>query len=611
MIHPVVNGYYYFSGNDLILTKSTFPGVRNDFTYELWAKPEAKHQIDAELISGVSGVWGKRYVIGPEHGMSADEAGTGISIGTNGISVYEHTANHMPATLVYDGLICGWTHIAVVYRDRTPYLYVNGKFVKAGLRSAKANVYACGTIGGHKHYGGFIGDLKDVKIWGNARTEEEIRKAAEIPVVGYKPGLIGSWKFGDGNGIIESDDSGNGTTAEVIGATWLPERPFLKGKIGMIISSSQYDATRHFAFEMTSAFLQLDYRVEVIDLSRSSGAEKLEVLLRQPDLRFLIGMNGHGIAQLFNRLCAGSLPVPFLSYFVDHPMFHLDRFDFHQKMHQLIVSCVDFEHLFYLSKYFRGKFAMAFAPQAAMNPLPVRELKTIKHRSIEILFAGTNLNPNEYRRRWAGDPRYGALLDEIAERAIYQYGHSLMSIAEETFRNRGIPFQYPEDQRLVGFLQQLDYYIRGRRRLEILDALSDLPVMVYTNDATGLPNKGRIRYLPPVDLKSFQALMYDSKMVLNVLANLVYGGHERIFTAMQAGAVSLTDQNKFLTERFRHKKNIVFINYRKRDLSDEIGAMLENPDLLQSIADEARTILPEQTWYARAKQLLRAVGRDS
>ncbi|MFC4601585.1 glycosyltransferase family protein [Cohnella hongkongensis] len=608
MNHP--NGYYYFSGKDLIRAKSTFPHTRNHFTYEFWAKPEASHRIDRESRTGVDGVGGKRYAISPEHGATPDEAGTGISVGVNGVSVYEHTFNHMPAILVYPGRISGWTHIAVVFRDRRPYLYLNGVFVKAGVQSSKARLAPCGMFGGHV-YGYYVGGLADIKVWGYARTEAEIRKSMSQSSAGSDPRLIGHWTLGDGNGIVESDSSRYGTAAVVLGAAWNAGRPLPHGRIGIMISSSQYDATRYFAFDMASAFLRLGYRAVLIDLSRTDGPAKLKELMQQPDLRFLIGMNGHGIDQLRGSLLSGGLRVPFLSYFVDHPMFHLQRFDFHGNMPGLLVSCVDLEHLRYLKQYFRGSFATVFAPQAAMNPPAYYEKKSIKDRTIDILFAGTNLNPDQFRRGWAGDPHYGRILDEIAERTLYQFKHSLIDIARQTFQRHGKPFPHPNDARLSWLLQQADLYVRGRRRLEILASLSELPVTVYTNHTDNLPKKGRIRYLPPVNLKKFQSAMYDSKMVLNVLANLVYGAHERIFTAMQAGAVSLTDRNQYLSKHFRHRHNIVFVDYQRKNLSSEIGAMLQRPDLLQAIANEALKSVPSHTWHARAVNLLRAVQKHS
>ncbi|OXM83056.1 glycosyltransferase family protein [Paenibacillus rigui] len=602
------NGHYYFSGQDLIISKSIFPSMCNNFTYEFWVKAEEQHEIDSEGITGTSGVRGKRFAVGPGVGGSPYQAGTGISVGTNGISVYEHSTGYFPATLVYPGRIVGWTHVAIVYSQRQPFLYINGEFKKAGLTSPKAAVFASGTFGGLDPYGYFVGCLDEIKLWNYPRTADQIRLSMNQPMSGNESGLAGYWKFEDGNGV-EMDCTANRTPAFVYGASWRTDRIFSNGKIGIIIEVSQYDATRHFGFDLAKVFMQLNYQVEIIDLIHPRGADQLEQLLLQPDLKLLIGMNGHGIDQLSERIYMNRLPAPFLSYFVDHPMFHLHRFQFHRNIPQLIVSCVDREHLNFLDKYVSGSFKKLFAPQAAMNPVPVREIKKIKERRIDILFAGSNLNPDEHRMCWLYDKQYAVLMEEIAEKALYQYELSLPDIAEQVLLREGIPISYANDFRLMELLKHVDLYIRGRRRNEILTSLSSLPIRVITNQTYNLPTTGKIQYYPPVDLKALQTMMYDSKIVLNVLANLIYGAHERIFTAMQAGAVSLTDRNKFLTEHFKHNDTILFMEYKQDNVSQTIGQLLSQPDQLQWIADHALKKVPEHTWHARARSILNAINR--
>lgn len=117
-----------FNGKDKIIIQPVFKDIKNNFTYEFWVKPEATHKIRKESIKGVSGISGQRYVIGAGQGDNEEYAGIGVSVGANGVIVFEHTANHLPATLVYETKITDWTHIAIVYSTKTPYLFINGQF---------------------------------------------------------------------------------------------------------------------------------------------------------------------------------------------------------------------------------------------------------------------------------------------------------------------------------------------------------------------------------------------------------------------------------------------------------------------------------------------------
>jgi hypothetical protein len=98
---------------------------------EIGLPPEADsgvqlRQVRNELVTAFHG--DSRF---PEGGC----AGAGISVGRNGVVVYEHTANYYAPLLTYAGPVEDWTHLAVVYDAGQPSLYLNGKLVRKGLRS--------------------------------------------------------------------------------------------------------------------------------------------------------------------------------------------------------------------------------------------------------------------------------------------------------------------------------------------------------------------------------------------------------------------------------------------------------------------------------------------
>ncbi len=74
----------------------------------------------------------------PGHEVWTDkDAGAGFGVGSNGVCVYEHGGFYFPPVLVHAAPIAGWTHVAVVYQDGTPSLYLNGKFARNGLKGKK------------------------------------------------------------------------------------------------------------------------------------------------------------------------------------------------------------------------------------------------------------------------------------------------------------------------------------------------------------------------------------------------------------------------------------------------------------------------------------------
>ncbi|WP_354002238.1 LamG domain-containing protein, partial [Peribacillus simplex] len=193
----------YFNGTKEIISKPLFKEVRNSFTIEFWVKPSEEIHLDNESVAGASGVTGQRFVIGPGHGENGKEAGVGVSVGTNGIIVYEHSSSYLPALLVFPISITDWTHISIVYREKIPYLYINGKFKKQGLTSNKESVYSSGFFGGYEPYGYYVGFIRDIKIWNIGRTEKEIKENLNKKLTGNEIGLLGYWTFA--GGIIKSN----------------------------------------------------------------------------------------------------------------------------------------------------------------------------------------------------------------------------------------------------------------------------------------------------------------------------------------------------------------------------------------------------------------------
>lgn len=204
---------------------TAYTSAPNTFTMELWVNPTTTRTTTAELngvndINGTAG-WGQHYAITPSHQNT--NGGAGISVGTNGVSVYEHGAGYMPSLLVWDGAVTGWTHVAVVYNAKTPSLYINGSLVKTGLTSQKANVYPSAGTGGF--YGEYLGGIDNVRIWNYARSQAEIQTNMYWENPSNATGLIGHYTFDADNynasvGTSVGNNNGTFSNANYYTYTW-------------------------------------------------------------------------------------------------------------------------------------------------------------------------------------------------------------------------------------------------------------------------------------------------------------------------------------------------------------------------------------------------------
>jgi len=159
------------------LPKDSFWPVINDFSVSFWILPTEPHEIDQESNStyNCEGAKNQKYAFIPLHGGDRYNAGFGVSVGTNGISVYEHADNYIAPVLVWEGTIKNdeWSHIVIVYNDRQPHLYINGKLTKIGLKSKISQVHLTNGIGKFA-YGNFKGSIDEVFFYNRKITISEI-----------------------------------------------------------------------------------------------------------------------------------------------------------------------------------------------------------------------------------------------------------------------------------------------------------------------------------------------------------------------------------------------------------------------------------------------------
>lgn len=151
-------------------------GLTDTFTLLLWVHPTATRE--AGPPPPLTGTGGQRYAVFPTFGSVANrEAGCGISVGTNGIGLFEHTQNNLPCVLADDTPVKDWTHVAVVYAKGVPTLYVNGTAVKTGQRSAWT-VFAGTTFGNANFdlsYGPYRGLIDEPMLFDRDLTGDEIK----------------------------------------------------------------------------------------------------------------------------------------------------------------------------------------------------------------------------------------------------------------------------------------------------------------------------------------------------------------------------------------------------------------------------------------------------
>ena len=160
------------------------PEIANNFTIFVVAKPNSADALSTEGTSGTAGIGDKKYLLFPGNGGNiypkVSAAGSGIAMGTNGISVYEHSASYMPPVLVYPTSATSPTIIEVDYTDKVPSLYINGALVRKTAQGPKNYVFPASSIGGGGVvYGYYSGHIAEIIIYNRVLLDDERESVAK------------------------------------------------------------------------------------------------------------------------------------------------------------------------------------------------------------------------------------------------------------------------------------------------------------------------------------------------------------------------------------------------------------------------------------------------
>lgn len=148
------------------------------FTVSLWAKPET------------FAASGRGFLLFPDKGeerYGKGHAVAGIAMGQNGVRVYERAIRNEIA-LESNAPVSGWTQVVLVYADGVPTLYLNGKKVSVGRKSA----FICSPaydvpMAEEQYIASFEGEQTPTNYVAKAWTEQEVlaewKKGVPAPIL--------------------------------------------------------------------------------------------------------------------------------------------------------------------------------------------------------------------------------------------------------------------------------------------------------------------------------------------------------------------------------------------------------------------------------------------
>jgi len=377
---------------------------------------------------------------------------------------------------------------------------------------------------------------------------------------------------------------------------------------------SQYGSLRLHIDQFAEALRGLGHEAQVIDLTSDGGRAELDQSTQAPpDCYFAIG----GVAADFSN-AQGSiydqLSVVYATLHVDHPVHHVARVT--TKIRKQAAFFLDRTHVQFVSAWpaAKGLAHLGFLPPGA-NELPEpadTSDEAFARRDIPLLFTGTYRGAPQ--AAWAGweDSPAKEIVGEIAGRMAEDARLPVLDALKASLADRGAQLGADLFDQFVPLLQAPQAFAEAYHRDRLLHALgrAGVPIHIYGNGWDPL-----VAQYPSFTfggVGSFEetlGLLRRARVVLNTNNGFVSGGHERVFTAMCAGAAVFSDASKYYADAFKEGREITTFEWRKLDEAPTrlLKLMDDTPALAAQARAGHRRAMAEHRWTDRAAKVAKAV----
>jgi len=356
-------------------------------------------------------------------------------------------------------------------------------------------------------------------------------------------------------------------------------------KIDFLVAENEYGSTHYFAKKFCKALERTGAQTRLFWIGEGLFYKAFYAICNDPpDLTCSFSDITFG-----NKEPLGSQwHIPHLSLLIDPAVYFL---------HQLrgdysLVSSVDLEDCEFIKKL--GFSRAFFLPHGVDRSLRSNETE----RPYDIVMIGTCIDPEEVRLKWKTQfsPQQCQILEKGAQRVLSNEGVSTLQVLLEAGIQENLPILHHE----------LDLYIGGKDRIDLVNALQGLSVHVWGRGPwEKCCPKAFIH--PSISYTQSLSIMKKAKIVLNSSPRFKHGSHERIFHASACGAAVATSESSYILRDFEKNKSLLTYSHEGwKEFRSRILSLLNDPCRLFEMAEQGRKItLAHHTWDHRAQELLK------
>ena len=385
-------------------------------------------------------------------------------------------------------------------------------------------------------------------------------------------------------------------------------------RFALIKGQSQYGSLRLHVDQLAAALVEIGHEADVVDMLADDRQEQLNAAL-QAAPQCVFGFSGVACdlggpgSSIYDAMGA-----VYASIYVDNPVHHLARVQ--TPIRKKVAFFLDRSHVQFVSA---SPFARAFAHVGFLPPganelpePPDTSDETFAARDIPLMFTGTYRGaPQIPWRTWPDSPAR-TVVEGVAERMAADARLPVLDALRQVLRQMGVELTPQLFTDIAPLLSAPQLFAEAYHRDAALSAIGQagLPLHVWGNGWEPLAERHPSFVYGGVG--SFAETLHTlrrARVVLNINNGFVAGGHERVFTAMCAGAAVFTDANRYYEEAFDYGREIATYAWPKlADMPDQLAGLVADVPRAARIARAgAKRAQAEHRWADRAQKLAKAV----
>lgn len=367
---------------------------------------------------------------------------------------------------------------------------------------------------------------------------------------------------------------------------------------------SHYSILHHFTYKLYEALTRLGVHCRILKPTPEDPKLFLQQIFHDtPDCT--LSFNGL-LPDEHGYFFADAMQIPHVACLTEHPT----RFMGLAKSPYTIITCMDGSGLdFFHELGAEHVFFMPHGVEKNIRKDPSGE------RQIDLLLLSTCFDYEQIGEIWR--EKYPLPLQEVlyetVEKILREENTTHIQAFIELLNRRkkerddidltSIP--YPET------LIELDEYIRGKDRVNLIRAIKNHPIDIYGMGPWEKYIKNtKAKVHSPLNFKDALPLMQNSKIVLNSCPTVKFGTHTRTLAGMLSGAVAITPETPYMKEFFKDNTDLLYYRYNTiEEINSQIDDLLANDSKRKNIAKRGMEITAENhTWDHRAAALLKYLG---